>query len=180
MKVAAPVLLEACNYLKTKRTPSDLSDFNKATLLLLPKKETLLVEDTRPISANNLGNRLVARVLFLSVADAAQELVGDYQKMFLPGRQMSDHLRGLNEAYYRKVQEDKEFFVLFTDNSKAFDSIHHDFILAALSKQGFPPWFINAVNNLLTNVIVSPAIAPNSNTDNTMTFLNGILFWPLS
>ena len=60
------------------------------------------------------------------------------------------------------MQEDKEFFVLFTDNSKAFDSIHHDLILAALSKQGFPSWFINSVNNFLTNVIVSPSIAPNS------------------
>ena len=81
--------------------------------------------------------------------------------MFLPGRQMTDHLRGLNKSYYQKVLDDKEFFVLFTDNSKAFDSIHHDFILASLSRQGFPPWFINSVANLLINVVVSPAIAPD-------------------
>ena len=75
---------------------------------------------------------------------------------------MTDHLRGLNKFYYHKVQEDKEAFVLFTDNSKAFDSIHHDFIISALKKQGFPHWFTNSVLNLLTNVCVSPSIAPDS------------------
>ena len=75
---------------------------------------------------------------------------------------MTDHLRDLNKSYYDKVQKDKESFVLFTDNSKAFDSIHHDFILATLEKQGFPCWFVNAVSNLLTNVVVAPSIAPKA------------------
>jgi hypothetical protein len=54
-----------------------------------------------------------------------------------------------------------DYFVLFTDNAKAFDSIHHDFILASLCKQGFPAWFINSVHNLLTAVKVSPTLAPD-------------------
>jgi hypothetical protein len=103
----------------------------------------------------------VARVLFLAVTDASQGLTGDYQKMFLPARRMTDDLRSLNSKYYQMVQDKLDYFVLFTDNAKAFDSIHHDFILASLNKQGFPDWFINAVHNLLTAVRVSPTLAPD-------------------
>jgi hypothetical protein len=159
--LAGPVLLEVCLFLGVKRDAEAIGSFNFANLFLLPKKETLEINDTRPISVNNAGNRLVARVLFLAVADASQKLIGDYQKMFLPTRRMSDHLRSLNAKYYQMVQDKLDYFVLFTDNAKAFDSIHHDFILASLNKQGFPGWFINAVHNLLTAVRVSPTLAPD-------------------
>ena len=161
MELAGPILLDVCHFLGVKRGADVLGNFNEAILFLLPKKETLEVSDTRPISVNNSGNRLVARTLFLAVVDASQKLIGDYQRMFLPGRRMTDHLYDLNGSYYRKVQENLDYFILFTDNAKAFDSIHHDFIIAALTKQGFPEWFINAVSNLLTAVRVSPSLAPD-------------------
>ena len=158
--LAGPIILDVCLFLGEKRDVIDMGNFNVATLFLLPKKETLEVADTRPISVNNTGNRIVARVLFLAVVDASQKLIGDYQRMFLPGRRMTDHLLDINQSYYRNVQEDEDYFILFTDNAKAFDSIHHDFIVAALEKQGFPNWFVNSVINLLTGVRVSPSLAP--------------------
>ena len=161
LEMVSPIILEVCLFLGIKRDVVDMGTFNEATLFLLPKKETLEVADTRPISVNNTGNRIVARVLFLAVVDASQKLIGDYQRMFLPGRRMTDHLRDINKSYYQHVQEDEDYFVLFTDNAKAFDSIHHDFIVAALLKQGFPKWFVNSVINLLTGVRVSPSLAPD-------------------
>ena len=50
--------------------------------------------------------------------------------MFLPGRRMTDHLHELNEMYFQSVLDDDEQYVLFMDNAKAFDSLHHDFIKA--------------------------------------------------
>jgi hypothetical protein len=117
--LAGPVLLEVCLFLGIKRDAETIGSFNFANLFLLPKKETLEVNDTRPISVNNAGNRLVARVLFLAVADASQKLIGEYQKMFLPARRMTDHLRSLNSKYYQMVQDNLDYFVLFTDNAKA-------------------------------------------------------------
>jgi hypothetical protein len=162
--LAGPILLDVCLFLGVKRS-DEIGNFNEATLFLLPKKETLEVEDTRPISVNNAGNRIVARVLFLAVVDASQKLIGDYQRMFLPGRRMTDHLRDINENYYQKVQDNLDYFILFTDNAKAFDSIHHDFIIATLVKQGFPEWLVNAVTNLLSCVRVSPSLAPEFGID---------------
>jgi hypothetical protein len=114
---------------------------------------------------NNACNRLIARTLFLAVVEASQKLIGNYQKMFLPGRQMTDHLIDINSEFYQKVQDRLDYYILFTDNAKAFDSIHHDFILSALRKQGFPAWFVNAVTNLITDVRVFPALAPDFGID---------------
>jgi hypothetical protein len=165
IEIAAPIILDVCNFLSIRQEENTIGGFNIANLFLLPKKDTLDVGDTRPISVNNAGNRLVARIMFLAVVDAAQHLIGDYQKMFLPGRKMTDHLYDLNASYYSAVQKKLDFFVLFTDNAKAFDSIHHDFIIATITKQGFPPWFINAVHNLLTAVKVFPTLAPGFSID---------------
>jgi hypothetical protein len=106
-----------------------------------------------------------ARTLFLSVVDASQKLIGNYQKMFLPGRRMSDHLRELNDSYYSKVRENLDGFILFMDNAKAFDNIHHYFIEVSLFRQGFPEWFVCSVSNLLTAVRVSPSLVPDFSID---------------
>jgi hypothetical protein len=98
--LAGPIILDVCLFLGEKRDVTDMGNFNMATLFLLPKKETLEITDTRPISVNNTGNRIVARVLFLAVVDASQKLIGDYQRMFLPGRRMTDHLLDINKNYY--------------------------------------------------------------------------------
>ena len=157
---AGPVLLDVLTRLASPC--QNMGEFNLASLFLVPKKETGLVNDTRPISVNNSDNRILAKALFMSVCVAAQTLIGNYQKMFLPGRHMTDHIRSLNESFYEQVFKGEDNFVLFTDNAKAFDSIHHDFILQTLKKQGFPHWFTNAVANLLHDVVVSPSLAPNS------------------
>lgn len=130
-------------------------------MTLLPKKATLLVNDTRPICVNNTDNRIIAKTLVLCICDAAQSLIGDYQKMFLPGRQMLDHLLSLNEEFYGDWRSQKQRYVLFTDNRKAFDSIHHSFIFSVLRKLCFPPWFISSVRSLLTDATAFPGLSPN-------------------
>jgi hypothetical protein len=159
--LAGPVLLDACLHLCKECPDTPLDEFNAATLILLPKLDTKLVGDTRPISVNNTCNRIIARALFFAVVEAAQGLIGKYQKMFLPGRKMTDHLFDLNETYYEHVQKNTELYLLFTDNRKAFDSIHHDFILAVLKRQGFPSWFTTAIGNLMRDTLVSPSLAPD-------------------
>ena len=117
---AGPLLFEVFNFLKCARTAGQLGDFNFATLFLIPKKETQLIDDTRPISCNNTCNRLIARAMVICIGDAVQQLIGDYQKMFLPSRQMTDHIRQLNKLFYEAVQGNTDKYVLFMDNRKAF------------------------------------------------------------
>ena len=159
--IAAPILANLATHISQRRT--DLGRFNKSKLFLLPKKCTGLITDTRPICINNTANRIIARALVICITDAINNFISHSQKGFIAGRSMSDHLRTLNDLFYTAWSKDEDLFVLFTDNAKAFDSIHHDFIYATLEKQGFPHWFITTVKNLMTNVTVSPTLSPNTN-----------------
>jgi len=94
---------------------------------------------------------------------AVDSFLDHTQKGFIVGRSMSDHIHTLNDIFYHSWKSDDPYFVLFTDNKRAFDSIHHSFILSTLSKQGFPSWFLMAVSNLLSDVVVSPFLCPDLN-----------------
>ena len=161
--IAAPILLRFTQSISADQR--NISTFNKSKLFLLPKKLTGLVGDTRPICINNTANRLVARTLVLCISDAVDRFISQTQKGFISGRRMTDHLRTLNETFYSAWASDDDHFVLFTDNAKAFDSIHHDYIFATLLRQGFPPWFITTVKNLMTNVSVYPTLCPDYGID---------------
>ena len=75
---------------------------------------------------------------------------------------MTDHIRLFNHLFYTALFDDLDFFILFCDNIKAFDSMHHDFIHAALKKQGFPLWFRNVARNLMSNVLLIPTLSPEA------------------
>jgi hypothetical protein len=142
--------------------PTDIDSFNKSILLLLPKNDSCLVNDTRPLCINNTDNRLIAFALVILITPTVDALLDDAQQGFIRGRLMTKHLRDLNSEFYAKWSSDEEFFVLLTDNAKAFDSIHHDFIFKALAAQGFPTWFINTVRGLLHSAVTCPTLNPST------------------
>ena len=165
---AAPLLLDVAQLLCT---PSSIpTNFNTALLLLLPKDNTELVDHQRPLGINNTDNRIIANAFLYCTLEAIQVLVDPAQKMFLPGRQLTDHVRMFNELFYTSLFDKTDFFLLFLDNIKAFDSLFHDYILAVLTKQGFPIWFLHAITNLLRNITLIPTLAP----DFRLRFLKGI------
>jgi hypothetical protein len=143
-----------------RNTPSDLTSFNAATLLLLPKSHSLMVKDTRPLCINNTDNRIIAHAFVILITPKVDLLVDTAQQGFIKGRLMSKHLHDLNSEFYSAWSSDEDYFILFTDNAKAFDSIYHDFILEVLKKQSFPDWFVSTVKSLLSNVSVRPTLAP--------------------
>ena len=55
------------------------------------------------------------------------------------------------------MEESNDFYVLFMDTAKAFDSVDHDFIITSLRHLGLPCWFIKLVKGLLHDVKVKPA-----------------------
>ena len=160
---AAPALLWACLDICSESPTLSLKEFNQSILHLIPKRATQLIEDTRPISVANTYNRIIARALSTSIMPAVDSFLDHTQKGFIIGRSMSDHIHTLNDIFYRSWKSDDPYFVLFTDNKRAFDSIHHSFIKSTLSKQGFPNWFLMAVSNLLSDVVVSPFLCPDLN-----------------
>jgi hypothetical protein len=144
-------------------SPTDVANFNRSTLLLLPKNDSCLINDTRPLCINNTDNRLITFALVILITPTVDAILDSAQQGFIKGRLMTKHLRDLNKDFYAKWSSDEEYFVLMTDNAKAFDSINHDFIFKVLVAQGFPKWFIDTVRSLLSHVVTNPTLCPTTN-----------------
>ena len=155
---AAPVLHLVLKSICAGRLPPD--GFNHGLLFLLPKKGTLLPSDTRPISVTNADNRILAKAVVTAITPALQATLHKAQKGFVQGRQFEDHIRDLNEKFYEMVEEGpagENFFILFMDTAKAFDSIDHVFVHEAVKRAGLPDWFSHLVRGLLHQVKVKPS-----------------------
>ena len=66
--IAAPILLDCARDLCLNLPPSG---FNYSRLVLLEKKATHLINDTRPICVNNTDNRIIAKVFVFCISDSA-------------------------------------------------------------------------------------------------------------
>ena len=157
-KHAAPVLLLVLEALASGVLPPE--GFNHGLLFLIPKKGTLLPCDTRPISVTNADNRIIAKAVVAAITPALLATLHASQKGFVKGRHFEDHIRELNENFYAMLEDGEEgdnYFILFMDTAKAFDSIDHCFIHEAIRRTGLPAWFSRLVVGLLHDVRVRPA-----------------------
>jgi ribonuclease HI len=123
--------------------------YNYGLLFLLNKKGTYLPSDTRPISVTNADNRIVAASLVLVITPILDARLDRAQQGFIKNRCYHVHICDLNDVFYSAVEGGEDYFALFMDTAKAFDSIDHDFIHAAVARLGLPGWFRNVVRGLL-------------------------------
>ena len=133
--------------------------FNKARLFLIAKTDSLLVQDTRPISVTDASNRVVASCLAEAITPALQEFIEASQKGFVPGRVGTEHVHGLCGQFYSSLAKNKQLYLLSLDTARAFDSISHDYIRRLLKHIGLPLWVCAMVDGLLHEVTVLAAIA---------------------
>lgn len=129
--------------------------FNHARLYLIPKNNSFLVINTRPISVTNVENRLIAKMINDLIMPSAADFLHPAQKGFVPGRQGVDNIVDFNQAYYSSLSAKQQRYVLLLDTKKAFDSLDHDFIRAVLSLIGLPSWTVQLIDGLLDHVRVS-------------------------
>jgi hypothetical protein len=152
--LSAVVLFGVLEALLKGTTPP--SGFNHGFLFLLPKKESGLVSDTRPISVTNTDNRLLASAVARAIMPAVSTLLDPAQKGFLAHINGHSHTEDLNEFFYQGVATNTQRYVFLLDTAKAFDSIDHRWIFKVLEKAEFPVWLRHFVRCSLHDVRVAP------------------------
>ena len=150
----APIAAAIVQALADGVTPP--SGFNHGYLYLLPKKGIHTPADTRPITVTNTDNRIIASAVVLSVTEIVDARLDNAQQGFIHGRNYYNHIQELNHHFYTAVESPgmEDYFALFMDTAKAFDSIIHKFIHAAIRRLGLPLWLSNLVRGLLCEVVV--------------------------
>ena len=152
--LAAPILLAVFRAICSGQLPPP--GFNKGLLYLIPKKNTGLISDTRPISVTNCDNRILSATVARAIMPATLELVDPAQKGFLNGRSGADHVTDINKFFYEGVEKNIDRYLFLLDTAKAFDSIDHEWILHIVKRVCFPEWFIRFVKGMLNSVRVAP------------------------
>ena len=167
---AAPVFLEALQAMHAGGKPP--RDFNSGLLILLPKKPTGRIEDTRPLAINNTDNRILSACLRECITPALESVLSDDQWGFRPGRSVDDNILFFNERFYRSMEEEQIYDILLVDFKKAFDSVAHEAIFALLRHVGFPDATVRAIKSLFHEAHCFTTIDPNN--PNRIDFGSGV------
>jgi ribonuclease HI len=125
-------------------------DFNGGLLYVLPKKDTGLTADTRPLVVNNTDNRIIAVVIRDSIEVSLDSILSDNQHGFRQKRSVDANINFYNEQFYSALEEDRNYDIIFLDISKAFDSVAHSFITDILIHVGFDIGTVNSITALFS------------------------------
>jgi ribonuclease HI len=148
------------------------SGYNHALLFLIPKKATMLVEDTRPISVTNADNRIIAKAFTNAITPALQLLLDPDQKGFVPHRVGTEHVHQLTQSFYSRLRAKEQHYILLLDTARAFDSVSHSFIHACLERVGMPVWVRGMMRGMLDDVQVAPVLSVA--TEHRIPILRGV------
>ncbi len=126
------------------------SSMREGVITLVPKshKDTLVVDNWRPITLLNNDYKILASILAERLKYGLDDLIDECQSGFIKGHHISNNIRlVLDLIDYRDLVLDPAL-IMFLDFQKAFDTVSHNFILSVLQYFDFNNYFINAVKTL--------------------------------
>lgn len=115
------------------------------TALIFKKGEKSNLENYRPISLTNVDYKIIAGVLAKRIQTVLPDLVTTDQTGYIKGRYIGTNARVIQDIFELAERENIEGALLMLDFRKAFDSLEHNFIKAALKKFGFGEYLIKWV-----------------------------------
>ena len=146
----APMLNDTYHYAAANNPPAPGT--NHSLLHLLPKTESNLICDSRPISVGNADVRLLGSVIHRSIYTACEKIISNRQKGFMKDRQILDNIKQFDSKFHSARRQKSDYDILFIDFKKAFDSLNHEFLIRLLHHIHIPNSTINVVRYLLTEL----------------------------
>jgi hypothetical protein len=112
---------------------NDLNLINKANIILLPKKEGVVcIRDFRTISLIHAITKILTKILALRLAPLMGQIISTCQSAFIKKRSIHYnflYVRNLTQRFHRTKTPT---LLLKLDISKAFDSVHWDYLLSLI------------------------------------------------
>ena len=143
-----PLLLETCNYSFEK---GELSASQKqAVITLIQKKysDVTLIKNWRPISLINVDIKIASNALAARMKTVIHSLISYYQMAYIKGRYIGESVRLIDDLLKYAEDENIDGILFAADTEKAFDSVNHNFMFAALKRFGFGNDFVRWIKTI--------------------------------
>ena len=123
----------------------------QAIIKLLEKKEKdkRFIENWRPISLLNVDTKIISKALASRLKNVLPSLISHDQTAYVNGRFIGESTRLISDILETTDNQNISGYILTADIEKAFDSMDHIFLFAALEKFGFGKYFIEWIKVLL-------------------------------
>ncbi|KAL4385916.1 hypothetical protein GQ457_09G028800 [Hibiscus cannabinus] len=135
-----------------------LSDksFNHSFIVLIPKtKSPISMEDYRPISLVSFVYKLLAKVLAFRLSSVSEEIIGETQFAFSPGKQILDCVLIANEVVDYTKKRGLQGIVFKADFRKAYDFVDWNFLLFVMERMGFGKKWCSWIKLCISIVFIS-------------------------
>jgi hypothetical protein len=141
-----------------------LPNMNSNIIALIPKVNNAdRVEQFRPIAMANFKFKIITKIIADRLAQVLPSLISKEQRGFVNGRQLKDCVCLTSEAI--NLLHNKSYggnLALKIDISKAFDTLHWDFLLKVLKCFGFNDVFCNWIHTTLHSARLSVSVIEGS------------------
>lgn len=115
------------------------------------KGDKSLVDNYRPISILSNFAKVFEHVIYSCLCYNTKSIVSNYQHGFLRGRSTVTNLTVITEYISRVLDDRGQVDVIYTDFSRAFDSIDFEILISKLSSLGLSPSFLQLLHSYLYN-----------------------------
>lgn len=121
------------------------------TLIEKPGKDSRYLKNWRPISLINVDAKICSKALSNRLAEILPSIIHSNQTAFVKDRNIDEPIRLIEDLMDYTLSGNHPLLLFAADFEKAFDSIHHNFIWAALKLFGFSENFVKWIRVLLND-----------------------------
>ena len=128
------------------------TSWNEAIIIPLYKKgDKTVCENYRGISLLNSAYKIFSKILLNRLEPYVEENLGEYQCGFRKGRSTIEQLSVIGQIIEKKYEYRQNFWQLFIDFKKAYDSIHRESLYNIMDEVGIPKKLIGLTKMCMEN-----------------------------